>query len=307
MSCKRRHRSTVARMIVLPGRRFGVSSPTELPRLFRGLMSVFSGDVDEMIEAARNHDWERHRRFGHRWANRVLDVTNTTLEIVGLEHVDVNEKYVVASLHEGFADALALMNLPLPLAWVARDELADWRSLHAFLATPAAFTLSPEEPVTAMRTMLCEAPQVFETGRSLVVFPQGTLLGIEAAFSPGAFRIADQFGRPVLPVVLTGSHRVYEYPFTPRVRFGQTIRMEVLPPVAPGAAVDSMSRVEREMQDTALAAHPGPRRYLPERDGYWDGYAFEIADRFDDVAARVAAHRRATASDADANSANPRR
>ena len=295
------------RMIVLPGRRFAVSSSTELPRLFRGLMAVFSGDVDEMIDAAQDHDWERHRRFGQRWANRVLDVTNTTLEIVGLEHVDASETYVVASLHEGFADALALMNLPVPLAWVARDELADWRRLDAFLATPAALTLSPEEPVTAMRTMLRDAPRVFETGRSLVVFPQGTLLGIEAAFSPGAFRIADQFDRPILPVVLTGSHRVYEYPFSPRVRFGQTIRMEVLPPIAPGAAVESMSRIEREMQDAALAARPGPRRYLPERDGYWDGYAFEIADRFDVVAAQVGAHRRAATADADAKSANPRR
>ncbi|MDH3250278.1 MAG: 1-acyl-sn-glycerol-3-phosphate acyltransferase [Acidimicrobiia bacterium] len=294
-------------MIVLPGRRFGVASPTQLVRLLRTLTAVFSRDVDDMIDAARNHDWDLHRRLGRRWANRVLDVTDTRLEIVGLSHVDVNETYVVASLHDGFADALALMNLPLPLAWVARDELADWRRLDAFLDTPAAFTLSPEEPVAAMRTMLSEAPRVFESGRSLVVFPQGTLLGIEAAFSPGAFRIADRFGRPLLPVVVTGSHRVYEYPFSPRVRFGQTIRMEVLPAVEPGSAMDSMSRIEREMQDVALAARPGPRRYRPQRDGFWDGYAFEISARFDVVAEAVGSHRRAAASDADAKSAKPLR
>ena len=270
-------------------------------------MAVFSGDVDEMIDAARDHDWDRHRRFARRWANRVLDVTNTELDVVGLEHVDVDESYVVAALHEGFADALALMNLPLRLAWVARDELADWPRLDAFLDTSAAFTLSPEQPIAAMRTMLSSAPTVFETGRSLVVFPQGTLLGIEAAFSPGAFRIADRFGRPILPVVLTGSHRVYEYPFSPMVRFGQTIRMQVLPPVPPGAALEAMDRIEREMQDAALAASPGPRRYQPDRDGFWDGYAFEIGTRFDDVAARVRAHRAAVASNEDATSAKPRR
>jgi 1-acyl-sn-glycerol-3-phosphate acyltransferase len=268
---------------------------------------VFSGDVDDMIDAALVHDWERHRRSAHHWADRVLEVTDTRVEIVGLEHIDPHETYVVASLHEGFADALALMQLPFPLAWAARDELADWPRLDAFLDTAAAFTVSPEQPVTAMRTLLSEAPMVFESGRSLVVFPQGTLLGIEAAFAPGAFHIADRFGRRLLPVVVTGSHRVYEYPFSPLVRFGQTIRMEVFQPTSPGTAVDSIADIERRMQDVALAADPGPRRYLPERDGFWDGYAFEIADRFEGVAAQVAAHRRATGSDTDAQAANPSR
>ena len=294
-------------MVTLPGRRFGVVSPSQLPRLLRGLMAVFSRDVGEMIDAARDHDWDRHRRSAQAWADRILDVTETRIEITGLEHLDLDESYVIASLHESFADALALMKLPLPLAWVARDELADWPRLNAFLDTPAAFTLSPEEPVAAMRTLLTEAPKVFESGRSLVVFPQGTLLGIEAAFSPGAFRVADRFERPLLPVVLTGSHQVYEYPFSPTVRFEQTIRMQVLSPVPPGAAMASMSRIEREMQDLALAAEPGPRRYLPQRDGFWDGYAFEIAERFEDVAAPVRDHRCATASEAEANAAKPRR
>ena len=275
--------------------------------MLRALMAVFSRDVDEMIDAACAHDWERHRRFARRWANRVLDVTNTKLEVVGLLHVDPDEAYVVASLHEGFADALALMNLPIRLAWVARDELADWPRLDAFLDTPAAFTLSPEQPIAAMRAVLASAPTVFETGRSLVMFPQGTLLGIEAAFAPGAFRVAERFGRPILPVVLTGSHRVYEYPFSPMVRFGQTIRMQVLAPVPPGIALEAMDRIEREMQDVALVTEPGPRRYLPERDGFWDGYAFEIADRFEEVAEAVADHRRAAGSDAAAKSAKPRR
>lgn len=87
-------------MIVLSGRRFGDSSPLQLPRLLRVLTAVFSKDVDDMIDTARDRDWERHRRFCQRWADRLLDVSNTKLEVVGLEHVDANETYVIASLHE---------------------------------------------------------------------------------------------------------------------------------------------------------------------------------------------------------------
>lgn len=292
-------------MIVLPGRRFGVASLSALPHLLRSLAAVFSSDVDSIIDSARDHDWDRHRECSVRWSSRILQVTRTTLDIVGLEHVDPEESYVVASLHESFADALALMHLPVPLAWAARDELAGWNRLDAFLDTDAAFTLSPEEPVSAMRTLLSEAPMVFESGRSLVVFPQGTLLGIEASFSSGAFQIADRFQRPLLPVVVTGSHRVYEYPFSPRVRFGETIRMEVLPPIAAGNAVAEMALVEREMRSVALSAQPGPRRYRPARDGYWDGYAFEVAPDFAELAADVADHRRAVTEGAVAKAAKP--
>jgi 1-acyl-sn-glycerol-3-phosphate acyltransferase len=294
-------------MIVLPGRRFGVSSPVAVPRLLRSLTAAFSGEVDSMIDAARDHDWERHHRFAQEWSAEVLDVTNTRLDVVGLENVDPGESYVVASLHESFADALALMQLPLPLAWVARDELADWNRLDAFLETEAAITLSPELPVQAMRTLFAEAPAVFESGRSLVVFPQGTLLGIETAFSAGAFRVADRFRRPLLPVVITGGHRVYEYPFSPLIRFGETIRMEILPPLRPGRAVMEMPGVERIMREAALSAQPRPRHFRPERDGYWDGYAYEIAPEFAELAADVAAHRRRVEGTELANSAKPPR
>ncbi len=37
---------------------------------------------------------------------------------------------------------------------------------------------------------------------------------------------------------------------------------------------------------------PPPRRYVPERDGYWDGFAFEIDPDFPVVADAVNAHRR---------------
>jgi len=42
----------------------------------------------------------------------------------------------------------------------------------------------------------------------LVAFAEGSILGVEVAFQPGAFRIARCFD---LPVVITGSHRDEEH------------------------------------------------------------------------------------------------
>ena len=95
-----------------------------------------------------------------------------------------------------------------------------------------------------------------------------------------------------MPIVLTGSHRVWEYPFSRLVRFGQSIEMEVLKPIRPEDAEDAMDSVQQEMKQIALSRQRvPPRRYVPARDGFWDGYRFDIDPSFPEVAAEVAAHR----------------
>jgi len=55
------------------------------------------------------------------------------IELDGLEHLDRQEAYVVTPLHEGFADALALLRLPLDLRFIVRHDLLVWRWLGPYL------------------------------------------------------------------------------------------------------------------------------------------------------------------------------
>jgi 1-acyl-sn-glycerol-3-phosphate acyltransferase len=129
------------------------------------------------------------------------------------------------------------------------------------------------------------------------VFPQGSVLGVEVAFKAGVARIAQRFGLPVLPVVISGTHRVWEYPFTQTVRFRQSVSMTVLPPVAPvDATVERVRQVEARMKSLAMLNSDAPvRRFTPDRDGWWDDYAFEIDDEFPDLSSEMAHHRRTRA------------
>ena len=43
---------------------------------------------------------------------------------------------------------------------------------------------------------------------SAFFFPQGSVLGIEVAFRPGAFNLARRLGRPFPSIVVTGVHQV---------------------------------------------------------------------------------------------------
>jgi len=271
----------------IPGTRLGADQRRDLPRVAAAGAWLFGPAAWWTIRRSRRGDARTAERSWARMAARLLGLR---LEIDGLDHIDPAERYVVAPLHEGFADAIALLHLPLDLRFIARDELADWRVLGSALRSGGHPVVRPEQPVSAYRTMLSRSPEILAVD-SLVVFPQGALLGVEAAFTPGAFHLARRSDRPLLPVVIAGTHRVWEHPFTPVVRFGQTVRLEILPPVAPDVAVDRMPDIEREVKRRALGGSPGPRRYLPERDGWWDGYRFEIDPAFTDLAARVEAHR----------------
>ena len=225
------------------------------------------------------------------WARSAARLLGLGIRVEGLGHIDPKERYVVVSLHEGFADALALYRLPLNLTAVARDELADFPLLGGHLRRARHIFVRPERPREAMRILLRDAGAAIDAGDSILVFPQGSILGIELAFQPGAFCVAKRLGRPVLPVVVTGGHRVWEHPFSSTLRTGQAMSVRALPPVPPEDAVSRSEEIERRMKQVALASAIPPRRFDPGRDGYWDGYRYEIDPAFPELAQRIARHR----------------
>jgi 1-acyl-sn-glycerol-3-phosphate acyltransferase len=233
------------------------------------------------------------------WARRMVRYLRIQLEIEGLEHVDPRESYIVTSLHEGFADVLALVHLPLNLRFIARDELYEWRLLGPYLRDTEQINVSPEFGLRGYRSLLRSAKPVFDKGESLVIFPQGTILGIETDFMLGAFALARALNRPILPLAVTGSHRVWEHPFSPRLRYGQRISLRVMPPVPAGQLHErGIEAVRDEVQQQLKAAAldgsmAPPRHFVPARDGYWEAYAYRIDPCFPELAADVAARRAA--------------
>jgi 1-acyl-sn-glycerol-3-phosphate acyltransferase len=152
--------------------------------------------------------------------------------------------------------------------------------------------------VTHPRNPLKQARSVKEgrrpAGDSLLLFPQGSILGIELAFQPGAFALGRRLGRPILLVVPSGSHRVWEHPFSPTLRWDQRVAVTVLPPVPAREAVARRLEIEATMRRIALAnLDAPPRLFDPARDGYWDGYRYDVAPTLPTLARAIAAHRHA--------------
>jgi 1-acyl-sn-glycerol-3-phosphate acyltransferase len=223
-------------------------------------------------------------------AARSLDLTINT---VGIDRIKDGMPYMVVPLHEGFADVLALMRLPLDLRFVVRKELINLQHLGSFINAGGHIPLRETPSTKDLRGLLRHLEATIGAGESPVIFPQGSILGIEVAFAPGALRIAKLLDIRLLPVVLSGSHLVYEHPFSPTVRFGRTISMTVLDPIEPeDLDFGRFRELERTMKRRALMAHEAPvRRFVPERDGWWDDYDYTIDDDFPDLHGQVADHR----------------
>jgi len=229
-----------------------------------------------------------------RWAAITRRFLRLRVDVSGLEHIDPTQQYVVVPLHEGFVDAVLLLGLPLDLRFTVRDELFEWRHLGRYLHRTGQVVIPTGSSVAALRHLYREAETTFERGESLVVFPQGSILGIETAFQRGAFRVAERFGRPLLPVVITGTHLVWEHPYSPRLRYSQPVSIRVLEPIAAANLRGRTRQIEREMKSVALGhGMAAARRFVPERDGWWDGYTYEIDPDYPELAAAVAARRNA--------------
>jgi 1-acyl-sn-glycerol-3-phosphate acyltransferase len=256
--------------------------------------SLFGPRYANLLNAARSGDRERIRNAERDWAARAAQAIGLTVEAHGLHRIDPSQQYVVAPLHEGFADVLALGRLPIELSYSAAEELFDWKLLGHYLRASGHSPVSTNNGAAAFRAILRGAESAFKGNESYVVFPQGSILGIEIAFHQGAFRLSARTGRPLLPVVLTGGATVWEHPFSPDLRFNQTIRMEVLTPVRSADILDCAGAVEADMKKRALNVTPGPRRFDPDRDGWWDGYPYEIDPAFPDLADHVSHHRSAS-------------
>jgi 1-acyl-sn-glycerol-3-phosphate acyltransferase len=237
---------------------------------------------------------ERRDALLRRWSRMVLAAVDARVELHGLSNMRAGQSYLVLPLHESLVDVpLLIDSLPLPMTFVARAELDEEKPIAGLLNASHQVIITPEA-TGSLRTVVRAAALLRLQGRSVVIFPQGSVLGIEAAFQPGACFVAEKLEMPVLPVVIAGSHRIWERPFSSLVRRHQPVYMEVLPPrhIARPAEYRAL---EREMKAVAFDnVRAAPRRYVPARDGIWDGYKFDIDDDFPVVATAIERDQAAT-------------
>jgi 1-acyl-sn-glycerol-3-phosphate acyltransferase len=153
------------------------------------------------------------------------------ISVEGLDIVQPGKSYLVVSNHQSMTDIPLLARLPLEIKWVAKYVLFQ------FPFTGWMMRMAGDIPVDTRteerkRLVVDQSIAYLKAGLSVLFFPEGRRSGDGCIyrFSRGAFEVAIQAGRPILPVAIDGLTHLLPMNTW---RFGPAgqVRMKVLPPV----------------------------------------------------------------------------
>ena len=174
--------------------------------LRRGERALAAGDTETVEQLVDRHI--------PRWSRGILKVTGVTLTVEGLENIPKEGPCVFVGNHRSYYDIpLLLASLDKPHGILAKEELEKIPLLNRWMKLLGCVFVQRDDLRASVRA-LNDATAIVESGRSFVIFPEGTRYkgeeGGVGEFKSGAFRIAVKTGAPVVPVALTGARALFE-------------------------------------------------------------------------------------------------
>jgi 1-acyl-sn-glycerol-3-phosphate acyltransferase len=219
------------------------------------VIGVFDRSGEGILWVARN------------WISWILATCHIEVESEGLEHVHPARSYVFMSNHQSVIDTAAIVST-LPFSWrfVAKRELT-WIPFFGWALAIGGHVIIDRGRRERAVASLRRAAARIRAGTNVIIFPEGTRspTGEMGPFKSGGFHLALEAGVPILPITVSGSHRI-----TPKrslriesgrvhVRYGKPIPTEGLDPEARGRLKDEVRRAIRAGFDPELQYTPlGP-------------------------------------------------
>jgi 1-acyl-sn-glycerol-3-phosphate acyltransferase len=186
------------------------------------------------------------------------------VRIQGRERIRPDEAYVMVANHLSLLDILVLFRLFTHYKWVSKIEnfrvpFIGWNmSLNRYIKLRRGDRASVVQMMKACRETLA-------AGNSIMMFPEGTRSpnGRMRAFKTGAFELALETRRPILPIVIRGtSDALPKRGFVLRGR--HPIRVDVLDELPyesfRSESVESLTQRVRDLIAAQLDEKPAPPR-----------------------------------------------
>lgn len=158
------------------------------------------GDLKRVDETAQN------------WARRLLAVAGVTCTVSGMENIPTDRAVLFTSNHQGYFDIpLMITRLGKTNPLVAKKSLENLPFISKWMKLFGCLFLDREDARQSLG-VFAEAQKLIESGRSVIIFPEGTRSRQDEAgeFKAGAFKIAVKTGAAVVPVAIDGSYKAME-------------------------------------------------------------------------------------------------
>ena len=170
--------------------------------------------------------------------------------VEGLDNIPKEGPCVFVANHRSYYDIpLLLASLDKPYGILAKEELEKIPLLSRWMKLLGCVFVQRDDVRASVRA-LNDATAIVESGRSFIIFPEGTRYkgeeGGAGEVKAGAFRIAEKPETPGVPVAISGARGLFEAHGN-RTTPG-TVRIRVLPPIQTAG----MSRAEQKELPAAV-------------------------------------------------------
>ena len=180
--------------------------------------------------------FDRQRKIIHSqcfwWADAVIGFNPYWhIEVSGLENIDKHKTYVVVANHQSLADIAIIYKTRMQFKWVAKESLFKIPFIGWCLFLSKHIRLSRGK-FGSIKKVYREAANWLRSDVSVLFFPEGTRSRTDKMneFQNGAFKLAIQEKKPILPIVIDGTRDAIpkgSWIFKTKVKG----KLTVLPPV----------------------------------------------------------------------------
>lgn len=162
----------------------------------------------------------------HNFCKRVLAIITHTMgpiHIYGAENVPREGPVILAANHQSYLDPVVIAyRFPRPIQAVAKKQLFSIPVFAQIISLMGAF---PVDQKGSVRAAIKASIEVLKRGRPLLIFVEGgRSRGVFMPPQAGVAMIARRSGAPVVPVLVTGTHKAFspDHPGFHRSRFTAT-------------------------------------------------------------------------------------
>ena len=216
-----------------------------------GYMIVHYGVLRRAERALAAGDMETVERIVNKhiphWSRGILKVTGAQLVVEGQENIPKDGPCVFVGNHRSYYDIpLLLVALDAPHGILAKEELGKIPLLNRWMKLLGCVFVKRDD-IRASVKALNDATAIVESGKSFVIFPEGTRYKGEEG-GAGEFKA----GAPVVPVAISGARGLFEAHGN-RATPG-SIHIRILPPIRTvGMSKAEQKQLPEAVRQTILA------------------------------------------------------
>ena len=190
-----------------------------MKKFFSWLLSIFVwlfvavDTLGAFLTIALLKPFDPDQKISYRVANlwgRLIVQSNPMwkVKISGRSHIKKNKGYVLVANHSSLADIVILYCLGKHFKWISKESLFKIPFFGWTMSLLRYISLRRGEH-GSIRDTLREAQEWLEKDISVLIFPEGTRsrTGDLGEFKNGAFKIAIRTGKPLIPIVITGTNK----------------------------------------------------------------------------------------------------